>query len=164
MPKPTNSKLLLKTFDGSLPSLRVFPQYNRTVVEFDISYYDYDDDGSSIDAKITFTDVLSIDFAVNYFMNCIGAELCGFYEIYDLAKKKEMVEKLFQERKESFLYHGDYDYQADDEHDILNYREPINRLYRTLDEYHLYQQQTEGGVYSILCREYAIKKSEKATD
>jgi len=39
---------------------------------------------------------------------------------------------------------------------MLNWREPIDELYKNLDTYHLYQQQTQGGVYYILAKSFEI--------
>ncbi len=150
------SKLLIKTFDGSLVNLKLRPECMNSTVEFDIRYYDYDGDESPVKAKVIFREAASIDFEVNLFDNCIGAELCGFYEVFQEEKKKEIVEKIFRNRLDGFLYHGDYSYDADDEHDMLNWREPIDGLYKNLDKYHLYQQQTQGGIYYILAKSFEI--------
>lgn len=150
------SKLLIKTFDGSLADLKLTPECAGSTVEFDIRYYDYEGDESLVQAKVIFREAASIDFEINLFDNVIGAELWGFYEIFQTEKKKEIVEKLFRNRLDGVLYHGDYDYDADDEHDMLNWREPIDELYKNLDTYHLYQQQTQGGIYYILAKSFEI--------
>lgn len=72
----------------------------------------------------------------------MGAELRGFYEIFQIKKKKEMVEKIFKNRLDVFLYHGDYNYDANEGNDMLNWREPIDELSNNIEKYHLYQQQT----------------------
>ena len=151
------SKLILKTYDGSLLNLKITPKYLDSKVEFRIKYYD--ETGSFVKAKMIFDKVAFVDFEINFFDNYIGAELFGFYEIFDEGKKKELIEKLFKNRLDSFLYHGDYDYDSDDENDILNYREPIEVFCYNLDEYHLYQQQTQGGIYYILAKNFKIVKS-----
>lgn len=150
------SKLLIKTFDGSMPRLVIKPKCTETEVELDIQYYDYDGDRMLKTAKILFRSVVSIDFEVNYFDNPIGAELFGFYEIDWPEKKRKMIEKVFDTRKDGYLLHGDYDYEPDNEQDMLNYRERMMDVYEHLDRYHLYQQQTEGGIYYILAEEYAF--------
>ncbi len=152
----STSKLLVKTFDGSLVHLKLKPACMSSTVEFDIQYYDYDGDESLVKAKVIFREAASIDFEINLFDNPIGAELCGFYELFQTETKREIVEKLFRNRLEGFLYHGDYNYNADDKHDMLNWREPIDELYKNLDTYHLYQQQTQGGVYYILAKSFEI--------
>lgn len=151
------SKLILKTYDGSLLNLKITPKYLDSKVEFRIKYYDETD--SLVKAKMIFNKVAFVDFEINLFDNYIGAELFGFYEIFDEGKKKELIEKLFKNRLDGFLYHGDYDYDSDDENDILNYREPIEEFCHNLDEYHLYQQQTQGGIYYILAKNFEIIKS-----
>ena len=119
------SKLLLKTFDGSMSRLMITPKCDQTEVELHIQYYDYDEDKTLKKVKIRFHSVVSIDFEVNYFDNCIGAELFGFYEIGWPEKKREMIEKVFHTRKDGFLLHGNYDYEPDNDHDMLNYRERL---------------------------------------
>lgn len=150
------SKLLVKTFDGSLVALRLKPRCMDSTVELDIRYYDHDGEGPLVKARAVFRGVVSIDLEVNLFDNYIGAELCGFYEILQTEKKKEIVERIFRNRLDGFLYHGDYDYDADDGHDMLNWREPVDKLYQDLDKYHLYQQQTQGGIYHILAKSFAL--------
>ena len=99
------SKLLIKTFDGSLKNLKVKPKGINSIVEFTIQYYDYEGEESLVKAKVIFYEVVSIDFEVNLFDNCIGAELFGFYEIFQEEKKKELVEKIVRNRRDGFLYH-----------------------------------------------------------
>lgn len=156
MIKSENSRLLIKTYDGSLVNLKLKPKCMNSTVEFNIKYYDEDD--SLVKAKMIFSEVVSIDFEINLFDNDIGAELSGFYEIMNVKKKKEMVEKIFKNRLDGFLYHGDYNYDADDEHDMLNWRESVEELYQNLDQYKLYQQQTQGGIYYILAKGFEIIK------
>ncbi|MBQ1393997.1 MAG: hypothetical protein IIY81_10800 [Lachnospiraceae bacterium] len=150
------SKLLIKTFDGSLKNLKVKPKGINSIVEFTIQYYDYEVEESLVKAKVIFYEVVSIDFEVNLFDNCIGAELFGFYEIFQEEKKKELVEKIVRNRRDGFLYHGNYDYDETDENDMLNWRGPMEKLYENIKEYHLYQQQTEGGIYYILANRFEI--------
>ena len=153
-----NSKLLIKTYDGSLSRLKLKPKCKDSTVEFAIKYYDYDGDGALIKAKVLFHKVAAIDFEVNLFDNYIGAELSGFYEIFQEDKKKEIVEKIFANRRDGFLYHGDYDYDPAEKHDMLNWRKPIYEIYKRLEKYHLYQQQTQGGIYYILAKDYEVRE------
>ena len=150
------SKLLLKTFDGSMSRLIITPKCDQTEVELDIQYYDYDGDKTLKKACIRFHSVISIDFEINYFDNCIGAELFGFYEIGWPEKKREMIEKVFHTHKDGFLLHGNYDYEPDNGHDMLNYRERMQTVDEHLAQYHLYQQQTEGGIYYLLAGGYEL--------
>ncbi|MDD3242766.1 MAG: hypothetical protein PHD32_03455 [Eubacteriales bacterium] len=154
--KSEKSKLLIKTFDGSLLNLKINPKCLNSSVEFSIKYYDYDGDKSLKKAKIVFKKVVSVDFEINYFDNFIGAELFGFYEIFDSEKKKQMIEKVFSNRLEGYLYHGDYDYDANEQHDMLNWREPVDSIMLELEKYRLFQQQTQGGIYYVLAAEYDV--------
>ena len=151
-----NSKLLIKTFDGSLSSVKLKPKCVNSTVEFAIKYYDYDGDGALVKAKVLFREVIAIDFEINLFNNYVGAELSGFYEIFAEEKKKDMVEKIFCNRRDGFLYHGDYDYDPAEENDLLNWREPVDEIYKNMEKYHLYQQQTLGGIYYILAGGYEL--------
>ena len=152
----SNSKLLIKTFDGSLMDIKIKPKCKDSTVTFNVKYYDHEGDGSLMKIKILFRQVVAIYFEVNLFDNYIGSELCGFYEIFNVDQKKEMIEKIFQMRLEGFLYHGDYDYDAKDESDMLNDRKPVDALLEEIERYHLYQQQTQGGVYYILSGGYDV--------
>ena len=155
------SKILIKTFDGLLMKLAVKPKCMNSTVEFNVNYYDYDGDQSLVKAKVTFRNVISLDFEINLFDNYIGAELFGFYEVFSADKKKEMIEKIFLERRSGFLYHGDYDYDASEEHDMLNFREPVENIFAELEQYHLYQQQTQGGIYWIMAKGYELTNKGK---
>ena len=39
---------------------------------------------------------------------------------------------------------------------MLNYRKPIDEIFENLEKYHLYQQQTQGGIYYILAGSYEL--------
>ena len=86
----------------------------------------------------------------------IGAELGGFYEILDEDLKRRMLEKVFQNRKDGYLVHGDYDYDQEEPADILNFRPPMEEMLGELEQYRLFQQQTQGGIYHILCKHYEL--------
>ena len=148
------SKLILNTFDGTMKNININPKYVDSEVEFHISYYDKDDILTKV--SIIFIGVIAIDFRVNYFNNFIGSELFGLYEIFDINFKIEMVEKIFNNGLEGYLYHGDYNYDPSDENDMLNHKEPLNDVVREIEKYKLYQQQTEGGIYYILASGYKI--------
>ena len=68
----------------------------------------------------------------------------------------EFAIKYFDYDGDGYLYHGDYDYDAAEENDMLNWREPVEELYKNMDKYHLYQQQTQGGIYYILAGGYEV--------
>ncbi len=148
------SKLILNTFDGTMKNLQILPQQRETVVEFEINYYNYED--KAIHALMQFNDVIAIDFQVNYFDNCFGTDLCGFYEIIDIDYKANLLNKIFLNRREGFLMHGDYHYDEEDKNDKLNWRDPVESILQEIDQYHLYQQQTDGGVFLIFCKDFIL--------
>ena len=148
------SKLILKTFDGTMNKLSINPKCEDSKVEFYIKYYS--EENKLIDSVIIFKGVIAIDFEINYFDNCIFSELAGFYEIIEDIPKINMIEKIFNNRLEGYLYNGDYKYNPKDENDFLNYREPINEIIKKIDKYKLYEQQTQGGIYYILAENYEV--------
>ncbi|MBO5371824.1 MAG: hypothetical protein J6A75_03785 [Lachnospiraceae bacterium] len=151
------SKLVLITHDAQLTKLKIIPKCYKTKVSYKLKIYD-EKRKKQVKKIFTFKKAAAIEFHMNYFDNPIGAECCGFYEIFDIEEKKAMLERNFHNRKENFLFHGDYDYDAKDEHDLLNYRKDMEEILEKLDEYHLFQQQTTGGVYSILAKDLVIEE------
>lgn len=151
------SKLLRNTHDGSLTECKIRPQGDETVVEFAIQYYRREDgEERNVSGVLRFSHVASVDLEVNFFDNPIGAELGGFYEILDEDLKRRMLEKVFQNRKDGYLVHGDYDYDPEEPADILNFRPPMEEMLGELEQYRLFQQQTQGGIYHILCKCYEL--------
>ncbi|WP_270940679.1 hypothetical protein [Romboutsia lituseburensis] len=152
--KQIKSKLILNTFDGTMKKLSINPKCTDSKVEFNIKYYNEEDILTK--ASIIFKGVIAIDFEINYFDNFIGSELFGFYEIFETAAKINMLEKIFNNRLEGYLYHGNYNYDPNEEHDMLNYREPLNEIIKKIDNYRLYQQETGGGIFYILALDYEV--------
>ena len=151
------SKLLLNTHDGSLTECKIHPQSDETQVEFAFQYYRRENgEERSVSAVLRFSQVASVDVEVNFFDNPIGAELGGFYEILDEKFKRQVLEKVFQNRKDGYLVHGDYDYDPEEPGDILNFRPPMEEMMGNLEQYRLFQQQTQGGIYHILCKRYEL--------
>lgn len=148
------SKLILKTFDGTMKKLNINPKSKDSKIEFHIKYYNEEDILTK--ALIVFKGVIAIDFEINYFDNYIGSELHGFYEIFDTTAKIKMVEKIFNNRLKGVLYHGDYNYDLTEQNDWLNYRENLDKVVKEIDKYKLYQQQTEGGIFYILGLNYEV--------
>ena len=154
------SRLLLNTYDGSMTELKIRPQGEDAQVEFFLQYHRRErGEECPVSAVLRFCQVASLDFEVNCFDNPTGAELCGFYEIFDVDFKKQLLEKIFSNRKASYLLHGDYDYEPDNPADILNFRPPMEDTLGKLEEYRLFQQQTQGGIYHILCKRYELEES-----
>ena len=150
------SQLALSTYDARLTDMKISPKCLCTKVSYKLKLYDETLE-RSINRKMCFEDVAAIAFLMNYFDNPIGAEVCGFYEIFDTNAKKEMLENNFISRRERFLFHGDYNYEPDEPHDLLNNRESIESVLEEIDQYHLYEQQTIGGTYLILAKSWRME-------
>lgn len=146
-------KLILNLYDGTMKKLNITPKFKKSKVEFKVEYYNKDD--ILVKASIIFKDVIAIDFQINYFDNYIGSELGGFYEILDKKAKITMVEKIFNNRLESYLYDGDYTY-GPNEDGMIDYRANIDDILKEIDKYKLYQQQTQGGIFYILAMHHII--------
>lgn len=149
------SQLLLSTFDAQLTELKIIPKCNNTKISYKLKMYE-EDSQQRVTKTIRFEDVAAIEFQMNYFENVIGAEVCGLYEIFQPERKQSLLERNYISRKDNYLFHGDYHYDSDDPHDLLNYRESIEDVLRELDDYHLYDQQTTGGSYLILAKRWSI--------
>ena len=102
------SKLLLNTNDARLSKLKVKPKNQRGKVQYKLKTYD-PESGQERKIKMIFRDVAAIEFKMNFFDNPKGAEVKGFYEVFDREEKEKMLKRNFEGRKEDFLYHGDYD-------------------------------------------------------
>ncbi len=151
------SKLLLPTYDGSISEFKVCPQGQNAQAEFSIQYYRWGSgEEQLISAVLRFYEIACLDLEINCFDNPVGAELGGFYEILDVELKKQILEKVFENRREGYLFHGDYDYDPNEPADILNFRPPIEGVLSELEQYRLFQQQTQGGIYHILCKGYEL--------
>ncbi|MDU5106472.1 hypothetical protein [Clostridium sp.] len=148
------AKLILNNFDGTMNKININPKSINSKIDFEIKYYN--EDAILTNALITFTEVIAVDFQVNYFNNCTNSDLWGLYEIFDDNSKIEMIEKIFNSRLNGYLSTGDYNYSPDNENDTLNYRESINKTIKQINKYKLYQQNTEGGIYYILALGYEI--------
>ena len=70
--------------------------------------------------------------------------------------KIKMLQKIFNNRIEGYLYHGNYDYNPLEANDMLNYKEPLDEIINQIGKYKLYQQQTQGGIYYVLALGYNI--------
>ena len=150
------SRCLVRTIDGTLEKVTVRPKCRKSKVTFRLEYYPPDQD-TLCPGKLVFSKTAAMDFEVNFFENPIGAELGSFFEIYDEAEKRSMVERLFQNRKSCYMSTGDYTgYDPEDPSDILNFRATVEELLSCLADYHLYQLETMGGIFRILAKEYTL--------
>lgn len=149
------SRLLMNTDDARLSELKVKPKCKQTKVTYKLTIYD-EELQQKVNRVMVFEGVVAVEFRMNYFDNPIGAECCGFYEIFEQEEKEAMLDRNFDFRRESFLLHGDYNYDPKEEADILNYRESIDEIKENIGNYRLFQQQTTGGVYLILAKEWSV--------
>lgn len=145
--------MILNTYDAEMLNFKI-SQDGLYRVSYDLIIHD--EETGNIDLKnLIFLNVCAIDFRLLTFPI---VEVSGFYEIYSLEEKRKILEENFIHRKNCYLYHEDYNYDAADEHDILNYREELDEFIECdLDRCHLYEQITTGGVYRILAMGLVIK-------
>ena len=147
------TKLLLANFDGTMSRLEVLPACQDTRVLLYTQYWNREDQLVSV--ELEFSGVVAADFSVNYLDNPIGSELCGFYELEDEEEKMRLLRENFDRRRRDFLLTG-YQLQEDDPGELLNDFELLEQV--SLGAYHLYEQQTMGGVYRILAKGWKIKE------
>ena len=148
-----SARLLLSAFDGTMLRLEVLPAREETRVQLSMQYWDSND--RRVSGKLEFYGVAAIGFSVNYHGQSIGSELCGLYELTDKAEKVEMLRENFDRRRRDFLLTG-YAFDENDPHDLLNDTSPLERI--RLADLHLYEQQTEGGVYRILAKGWKLEE------
>lgn len=150
------TKQLMVTHDAQLTKLKIVPRCTKTKLSYHLKMYDHQKE-RTVSRKFCFSRVAAISFSLNYFDNPIGAEVCGFYEIFDREAKEELLEQNFLARREGFLLPGNYGYDPTDPSDLLNERTVLERVYDELDSYRLFQQQTTGGIYLILAKKWKVR-------
>ena len=150
-----NAKLVLANYDARISKIDIKPKNKNTKVILSSRMYNKETDRSET-VKLIFVDVAAIDFRINYFDNMIGAEVMGLYEIMDSAFLERLVKENFERRKEIYLLEGNYDYDDEDEHDMLNSFDIMNTFSEEKDTYHAYVQNVDAGVYIIVAKELQI--------
>ena len=155
-----SARLLPGNFDGTMERLALRVQGEETQASFHTRFWDGED--KLTEAVLEFSEVAAVSFAVNYFDNPLGAELFGLYEILDEAEKARLVRENFEKRRRSFLLAGYDGYDPKDPHDLLNNTEELDRILEALEDYHLYEQQTQGGTYRLLAKSCAVKRKEES--
>lgn len=144
------------TYDGTLKKITVKPKCNRSKVTLFVKLCG--DDGRCKKMEMVFDHVICMDFEMNFFDNPIGSELFGLYEVCDRESKQALLEQCFENRLNRFLAHGDYLYDEDEPNDMLNFRDTMNEYMEKLEDYHLYEQESAGGIYAILARGCTFKE------
>jgi len=144
-------KLVLANFDARIPKIEIKPKNTETIVTISSKMFD-EEIGKKISVKLRFYNVVAIDFRINYFDNMIGAEGFGLYEI----KSREFVDNIlkenFRKRREIYLLEGDYNYEEDDPHDLLNSFDLLKQYTKEKKQYRAYVQNVDAGVYVIIAK------------
>ena len=149
--------LILANFDARIPKIEIKPQNTASKVIISSKMYDEEND-KKISVKIIFDDVAAIDFRINLFDCMIGAEAFGLFCIRDQAFIHSITRTIFDRRKEVFLLEGNYNYDANDEHDMLNCLDVSGKFGKDIEEYAAYVQNVDGGVYIIVAKNMRIEK------
>ena len=124
---------------------------------FSSKMYD-EENGEKISVKIHFSNVSAIDFRINLFDCMIGAEAFGLYCIRDKGFIESITRGTFDRRKEVFLLEGDYNYDEDDEHDMLNCFDVLGDFSKNIDDYAAFVQNVEGGEYIIIAKQVRVER------
>ena len=134
-------KLILANFDARISKIDIKPKNKNTKVILLSRMYNEKIDDNEI-----------VKLRINYFDNMIGAEAFGLYEIMDRAFIERLAKNNFERRKEIYLLEGNYDYDEDDEYDMLNCFDILNTFAEECDSYHTYVQYVDAGVYIIVAK------------
>lgn len=144
-------KLVLANFDARIPKIEIKPKNTETNVTISSKMFD-EEIGKKISVKLRFYNVAAIDFRINYFDNMIGAEGFGLYEI----KSREFIDNIlkenFRKRREIYLLEGDYNYEEDNPHDLLNSFDLLKQYTKEKKQYRAYVQNVDAGVYVIIAK------------
>ena len=144
-------KLVLANFDARIPKIEIKPKNTETIVTISSKMFD-EEIGKKISFKLLFYNVAAIDFRINYFDNMIGAEGFGLYEI----KSREFIDSIlkenFRKRREIYLLEGNYNYEEDDPHDLLNSFDLLKQYTKEKKQYRAYVQNVDAGVYVIIAK------------
>lgn len=145
------AKLVLANYDARISKIDIKPKHKFTKVILSSRMYNEVTDKKET-SKIIFLDVAAIDFRINYFDNMRGAEGMGLYEITDRKFIEKLVKDIFERRKEIYLLEGDWDYDENDEYDMLNTFDVLDVFSEEKDSYHAYVQNVDAGVYIIVAK------------
>lgn len=149
------TKLVLANYDARISKIEIKPNNKYTKVTLSSRLFNEVTEKNET-IKIVFVDVAAIDFRINYFDNMCGAETMGLYEITDSEFVERLVKETFERRKEVYLLEGDYDYEEEDECDMLNTFDVLNVFAEEKDSYHVYVQNVDAGVYIIVAKDVQI--------
>lgn len=151
------AELILANFDARIPKIEIKPKNNDSKVLISSKMYD-EETKEKISVKIHFSHVAAIDFRINLFDCMIGAEAFGLYCIRDKEFIKSITRGTFNRRKEVFLLEGNYNYDEDDEHDMLNCFDVLGDFSKNIDDYSAFIQNVEGGEYIIIAKQIRVER------
>lgn len=155
-PRMKQGRLVVANYDARISKININPKNKHTKVIISSQMYN-EETARKETVKLVFVNVATIDFRINYFDNMIGAEAMGLYEIVDRRFIEQVVKENFERRKEIYLLEGNYNYDEDDEHDMLNMIDVLDIFYEEKDSYHAYVQNVDAGVYIIVAKELQIE-------
>jgi hypothetical protein len=149
------SKLVLANYDARISKIDIKPKNAHTKIIISSQMYN-EEVHKKENVKLVFSDVAAIDFRINYFDNMIGAEVMGLYEISDGQFIEQLVKENFERRKEIYLIGGHYNYDENDECDMLNSFDITNAYASEKESYHAYVQYVDAGGYVIIAKNLQI--------
>lgn len=123
------AKRILANYDARISKIDIKPKNKHTKVILSSQMYHEEMDQKEA-VKLIFVDVAAIDFRMNYFESMMGIEAMGLYEVTDKTFIERLVKEIFERRKEIYLLEGDYNYDEDDEADMLNSFDEIHIFFR----------------------------------
>ena len=151
------AKRILANYDARISKIEIKPKNKHTKVILSSQMYHEETDKKEA-VKLVFVDVAAIDFRMNYFESMMGIEAMGLYEIIDKTFIERLVKETFERRKEIYLLEGDYNYDENDEADMLNSFDVIHMFLEEKDSYHTYVQNVDAGVYIIVAKDLEIRR------
>lgn len=148
-------KIVLANFDARISKIDIKPKNKSTKIMISSKMYNEVTDKKE-NVKIVFSDVAAIDFRINFFDNCIGAEALGLYQITDRKFVEKLTKEIFERRKEIYLLEGDYNYDENEPADMLNVFDLCGTFSEEIERYRAYVQNVDAGVYIIVARDISI--------
>lgn len=151
------AELILANFDARIPKIEIKPKNTDSEVVVSSKMYD-EETGEKIRVRIRFRHVAAIDFRINLFDCMIGAEAFGLYCIRDKEFIEAVTRGIFDRRKEVLLLEGNYNYDEDDEHDMLNCFDVLGDFSKNIDDYAAFVQNVDGGEYIIIAKQVRVER------
>lgn len=151
----TKAKLVLANYDARISKIDIKPKNTNTKVTISSQMFNEEADRKE-QVKLVFSDVAMIDFRINFFDNMIGAEAMGLYEIEDAGFAEGLAKENFERRKAIYLLEGHYNYDENDQCDMLNSFDMMGIYAEEKESYHAYVQNVDAGVYIIVAKSFQV--------